>query len=422
MRVFGTSPKPRGLFYQVSDDTFEAVRRHFAASARIERIEDVRQDEWDALVTSKSVPMQLAGHIYVLALGATYCGRSTETRFDHYVASQLSRVGQAVGRELQMGWALPPALERAVKDDLIPKELRQAQHTTVVWATGTGVLDAEPPKEVAGFLLTGSGGIVAGRFIRRGGQSHCWVLPPYADADLWAGLAVGAWREQDHHRFPRPWNEEADWLTTAEEAAVKEIADVDEARHQSGLAFDVKEAAARERLRDASIRADSGFRRLLTAQGDDLVLAVKAALEQMGFHVRNMDEVLPAGDRREDLRVTSSDAPSWEAIAEVRGYAGGAQQGDLTRLERFAARYEREEKHSPSACWYICNQFIGSHPSDRPVMLSSNPHEVAIFREERALALIDTTQLFKLVKRLEAAAVSETEARARLMSLNDVLA
>jgi hypothetical protein len=107
-------------------------------------------------------------------------------------------------------------------------------------------------------------------------------------------------------------------------------------------------ADAESRLAEVRAEADSGLRRLLTAQGDDLVAAVAQSFESLGFKVRDMDEEWPKGDKREDLRVQDPARGRWEAVIEVRGYTKGAQQGDLLRISRFVTRYLKDEQRLPT--------------------------------------------------------------------------
>ncbi|MGK4593911.1 hypothetical protein [Amycolatopsis sp. w19] len=84
----------------------------------------------------------------------------------------------------------------------------------------------------------------------------------------------------------------------------------------------------------ADTDAADGAARLLTADGDDLALAVQMALEVLGFVVVDMDQVHPEGDRREDLRVQGPDRPGGEAIVEMKGSGNRSPRTKLTELNR----------------------------------------------------------------------------------------
>jgi len=401
-------------------DELKAASRLFASSAQVDSAADVRQAEWDAIVTRQErVSRDTESHLYVLAVGSTYLGRSTETKWDNYTASQISRLGGSLARELQLPMGLPIEVERAVLADLLPKARSRQRHETIIVSQNVSRIGL--PSDVVPFLATTAGEIIAGRFTRRGGHAECWVLPGYADVALWTEVALSRWRTLDRNRFPRPWTDDAEWLTVAVERITQELRSIELDRQRLERELAERARISRAALNEASREAEANERQLLTSQGDPLVTAVASALSNFGFKVRNMDTELPAGDRREDLRVRSPHNTSWEAIVEVRGYGGGAQLGDLTRLDRFANRYEIDEGRSPSSCWYVCNQLIGRHPSERQPMLASNPAEVQIFREERPLLLIDTAQLFKLLMCAKRGALSAIAARALLQQLNDVL-
>jgi len=418
--VFGASPRPRGLFLGLPPDELNAATRFFATSEAVDAVTAVRQAEWDAIVSrQEQISSDTEPHLYVLGLGSTYLGQSTDTQWDHYAGSQVMRRGSSLARELELPLGLPVEIERAVVADLLPKARARQQHATIIVAQRHSKIGQ--PSDLVPFLATTAGDVIAGRFTRRGGHAECWVLPEYADAALWTEIAVGRWRSQDPSRFPRPWSDDAEWLTVAEQKAAQELREIDIDRQRLEEELAERTRLARAALEEASREADTKERRLLTSQGDALVVAVSSALSRLDFKVRDMDAELPAGDRREDLRVRSPDDASWEAIVEIRGYGGGAQLGDLTRLDRFANRYEIDEGRPPSSCWYVCNQLIGRHPSERQSMLASNPAEVQIFREERPLALIDTAQLFKLLTCVQLGALPTPAARELLEQLNDVL-
>jgi hypothetical protein len=169
------------------------------------------------------------------------------------------------------------------------------------------------------------------------------------------------------------------------------------------------------------VRANRHERGLLTAQGDDLVDAVRACLEEIGFHVVNVDqEIATKGDRREDLRISDHDRPDWVAIAEVRGYKRGAQLNDLLRISRFVARYVQEAGRMPDASWYIVNHNMDQDPSIRPTPLASNPTEVTTFVDGNGL-IIDTRFLFKKLMEVRSGLIESRDLRLALISGTGVI-
>lgn len=181
-------------------------------------------------------------------------------------------------------------------------------------------------------------------------------------------------------------------------------------------------AEAEEALATARAKADAGLRRLFVAHGTDLVAATIQALELLGFEVRDMDEVWPDGDKREDLRVSDPTVAGWEALAEVRGYAKGAQQNDLIRIAaRFVPRYMQDEGMPPAAAWYIVNHFRSQDPMTRPRVLAPNDAEVEEFAKGLAPGLvIDSVTLFQLCRAVERQELTAAEARSALVDATGI--
>ncbi len=145
---------------------------------------------------------------------------------------------------------------------------------------------------------------------------------------------------------------------------------------------------------------------LLRGSATELVAAVTNALELFGFEASDRDTINPPNDRLEDLRVSIPGDSDWVALAEVRGYAKGAVQGDLLRLSgRFAKRYILDEGKPPTRLWYVVNQFLGDDPGSRPPALAGNEPEIQVFSEEGGV-VIDTVQLFKAVRDIESGRAS----------------
>ncbi len=174
-------------------------------------------------------------------------------------------------------------------------------------------------------------------------------------------------------------------------------------------------------LEEESRRANDSDRRLLTAQGDDLVEEVQACLEELGFIVVNVDrEITSEGDRLEDLRVKDPDNSDWIALAEVRGYRRGAQLNDLLRIGRFVARYVGETGKMPTASWYIVNHTLAQDPATRPSPLAGNPNEVDTFADGGGL-IVDSRFLFRIRMDVRSGRVQPRQARDRLIASTGVL-
>jgi hypothetical protein len=173
-----------------------------------------------------------------------------------------------------------------------------------------------------------------------------------------------------------------------------------------------------QRLAEARNRGEQGHRRLLTASGDELVNEVERVLKLFEFDVVNVDKQLSKGEpKREDLRV--SDADGWIALVEVKGPRGGAKVGDLIQLQQHLIMYQREFNSSPSATWYVVNQFPGHDPVRRPTVLDSDPEARRRFFDGSGVA-IDTTALFRLAVAVTSGGLERDKARDMLKSSSGV--
>ncbi len=111
--------------------------------------------------------------------------------------------------------------------------------------------------------------------------------------------------------------------------------------------------------------------------GDDLVAAVGDILKQLGFVVRHMDAEQEQGKpKREDLRLTLTDPPEWEAIAEVKGYTRGTKTNDGRQIRQHRELYIKEQSSPPDLTLWIVNTHRGMDPSSRPTP-DSNVGEAA---------------------------------------------
>jgi hypothetical protein len=257
-------------------------------------------------------------------------------------------------------------------------------------------------------------GVVAGSYRRING-TECWVLPPGQLTHDWITAAVKRWIPMVETRKAKPWRSDLHWQTVEERRRHRELAELDTERRK----IDDREMALQSELEQLEGSGDIVERRLLLAQGDDLKLGVIDALRELDFEVVDVDEESARpGDKVEDLHVKDDD---WIALAEVRGYGGsqGAKVSDLLRINRFVRRWERANRRSPDAVWYIVNQAIGVDPGARPRPLASNPDEVAEFQNDEGL-VIDTRDLFRLQMAVRASELPLETARTTLKTSRGV--
>lgn len=127
-----------------------------------------------------------------------------------------------------------------------------------------------------------------------------------------------------------------------------------------------------------SVKADTEIRRALWADGDELTSVSLEILSGIGFQVRDMDAELNDGEaKREDLRLTLSSLPGWEAIVEVKGYPNDARTNDTRQIREYRERYRDENSNLPELTLWIANPHRKfEDPSARP-MPTANVSEAA---------------------------------------------
>ncbi|MBL6276746.1 hypothetical protein JMF97_11295 [Micromonospora fiedleri] len=426
--VFGDDdPKPwvLALGFDESDELGEAVKREAGKVTYLttERavVHQVRQIDYDALVVRGQGP-SVASHLRVLQFGgAGVHGNEQAEDFAFYTVNPRSGLaGRLVGPDSGVPVEAAELVRRSLASFLherVPRALLVRQVSR-----GRGAGWREDDEGITAFVREQGGFPCAGIWTRPDGMPWWWLPQGVPDMTEWVAAAFAQWRREDPARFPSgpDWADEDPWRTAAEVAAQQKLED--HIRDEAEVLRDLADrrallAAAREAARAA---ADGGERRLLTAQGDELVAEVKAALEEIGFEVIDSDR-LPsrASEKLEDLRVT---AAGWVALAEVKGYGGRrtAKTSDLLQLGRAAVRYAAAESHVPDAQWYIVNQQAGANPARRPRPLSSNPGDVEDFARAGGL-VIDTADLFRIREAVRGGAMTREEAFSLLHKSTGVL-
>jgi hypothetical protein len=421
------------VLLRLDDATIEELTPLFPTCIAVDDILEIRLEEWDLIITGAGAPnpWSVYGYtlirvpsIFVLGFGGDKFGLPHQGVSFNSTASQIGAVAEVVASQFITPQDLPSAIKKLAQQDLIPKALERNRHRVIgEIVSGGGIVRNLNSNEILPFLQTSHGEILAGSFVREGPPAECWILPSYASPTLWARLATSLWEAVAPERFPPPadWKSSPAWRTPAETEVLRAKQTLEEERERVLSELGAREAELELQAEAQRVEADRRERLLLTARGEELVSIVKLALQEMGFVARAMDEVFPKGDLREDLRITSPDDNNWEAIVEVRAYNGGASVTDLMRLQRFAQRYEADEKRSPNACWYIVNQLIGQDPATRPQVLNSQPEEVAYFVDTYNGLLIDTAELFKLWLQVQGGRLTADALRAKLMTIRGVI-
>ena len=113
--------------------------------------------------------------------------------------------------------------------------------------------------------------------------------------------------------------------------------------------------------------AETGIRRALWADGDDLIAVVRDMLTDLGFAVRDMDAELRQDEpKREDLRLALQGAPGWQAMVEVKGYTSGTRTNDARQIREHRDRYIEGEGRRPDLTIWLANPYRRMDPSSRP--------------------------------------------------------
>ena len=434
--VLGVPPRPQALFVGFADlePAYQAMAALVATARPLAEptMSGLRVVEWD-IVVSKGVDVAgVPGHMHVLALGCRSVGLAKADLIDYsvrYGGTQPSEV-------LQVADDLPDALRRLVVGELVPwlqaqtaRPYLMISNSRGAWwglAPPTGSPPAPGPSasSLVPFVQDADGNIIAGAFERSEG-GWCWALPYVPDhPELWLNAALDDWHERTPDRVPvlPGWRSRPAWTTHQEVSALADLTALREERDRVLAGLAERERALLSAQRAAIAAADAGPRRLLAAQGSELVDAVIDALLVLGYEVENVDDTDAAkGTHKvEDLRVSDPDASEWTNITEVRGYTGGAKAGDLQRLGRFAALYLQRTGAFPASRWYVVNQFLNTDPDPRRPPLAGGEDDLAVFAEDGGL-VIDTRDLFHLAQRVESGTTSPAAARALLHHSTGVL-
>jgi hypothetical protein len=305
-------------------------------------LRDIRQLDWDAAIVFGDAP-SLANHLYVVQFGGEWGGGIPAKP-----GSQEGLQLKVVARSRSVQFLIPDNLPEAARP-LVKSLVGSASATfpnLIMWGGIQGFANEGSPDIAQPFLMDADNYVLAGSYLRPGGNARWWWLPGDVEHPaLWAAAALADWHNADPNKFPGTpsWQESDDWGTPVESGLRAEMQALEDELRRAVENIEGKKLEVATRQQEEFIKVNKGERRLVTAQGDQLVDAVQAALEEIGFTVTNVDqEIASEGDRREDLRVQDPDNPDWIAIVEVRGYKRGAQLNDLLRIARFVIRFAAE--------------------------------------------------------------------------------
>ncbi len=447
-RIIGVEPKPRVLFSwkgSAGPRVAAALAHHAPTVRTIERLEGVRQDDYDVLVTDRmddligqesygrtiTGPM---GHLFVVSFAEPH-SQATWGTADVLSAKREIGVDWKAGFLSKSVEVPDDRLESAadlVDDDLVPTIRSRESHLHFVsssWRIAyTYMADDSAPRyerrpvdafKPRPFLLTGGRDpqVLAGWY-PRSPESEGWVVPSDVKRPWdWVAAAIKHWAIT-YRRFPLVggWWDDPTWQTGPESTAssVRAAAKVELATTTARLEADL--VAATAALEAAQLAAAGGLRRLLTEKGEPLKSAVMVALAKLGYMVidRDLEEPLDPGGKIEDLGLVDPDDPTADPVVEVKGYDSGAKAADIGLIMRHLRRAEAAGR-KPSATWWVINHWRNKAPGDRgPVLSGDNGMIGEHAADDVPLVVIDSMELFRAVRAVEDGQASPAAVRAAL--------
>ncbi|GAB2615294.1 hypothetical protein [Kribbella endophytica] len=416
--VINGRPRPRVLVQGFGGDVVDRLREFLPTVRAIDYLGDVRQEEWDALVTRSGIEAA-SPHLFVLVQAPDSSTRSSSGNWNVDLTQDdsatkgwfvhVSYQDRHMAEELMRHRDLPQRIERLSRDVLEPIARDRDSHGHFV-VNESGIDSRRQP-----FLSTSAGAMLAGRYSRHSG-AEVWLLPKeLEDIVPWVRAAIAEWNALEPSRFPGlpDWSQQNAWLTNSERRIKAALETLSAERLHMAAYFEERARAITAEADSVQAAADLYDRALLTADSDHLVEAVMAALRELGFSVVNADDHAAPGDNLEDLHITDPERPGWLAIAEVKGYTKGASTGAFQQLARFSKRYLQRTGASPDAEWYIANQFRRHDPSVRQPILHGKDEDVRTFADDNGL-IIDTVVLFQILDLVRTGVVTEVSARDHL--------
>jgi hypothetical protein len=404
----------------------EAIRQHAPTLRQIEQLNEVRQQDFDVLVTDcmatlspssfgHAIGPHPAAHLCVFSLARTSIVDRWNDSGVHAVYTQYGHISRTVVRPP----SLPAEIEQLVDDNLAPFSRSRDDHDwfqTTGFQTGGDVTSLRFGG-IYPFLYTPDRRPLAGLY-SRSPASEGWVLPDECPRlDRWIAAAFRRWAMQfDAIPLFGGWWEASDWQTVGEATAARnlEAAQAELRSETERLAGAV--STAQLALEATQRAAASGLRRLLEAKGQPLAEATMNALSVLGFEVADRDAAEPdrPDGRTEDLLLQDPDDDDFDPVVEVKGYDSGAKAGDLAKVMRHLVR-ALSSGRKPTAVWWVVNQCRLVPPADRDLLFRSEEAMVSEHAAEQTpLVIIDTRELFHIVRRVQNGEIAPETVRSSL--------
>ena len=415
MATFNDHPHPRVLFEDVPADVFKVLEPLAAYSEQTRSQDAVHESDFDLLVTFAEDTNRRSPALHVLSVGGERL----------HVGGQFTRANATTAKLVTTEGEQHPEMAKLAETTIAPY-LGAAKKTWV---------RKYPDHEIREYVVAKTGNLHGGcePIVTAGSEQYpvawlsgggapgrcvCLALPAETkQIDKWLALFLHHLHALDAERFPlrSEWRLADEWASARTLELVGESRSHQQAWDDARAAFVAAQAQIDDRLEHARAQDERGCQNLLTADGEELEVAVMSALKTLGFSVTAMDDHHDAvtGAKLEDLRVSDTDGSGWVCLVEKKGYSKGAKVRDVAQVTgRPIVGYIKENGREPSAVWHVVNANRGADPSSRPIAIPDD-------RDLEALAqangvLIDTRDLFRAVRAIEARVLEAVDVRRTL--------
>lgn len=263
--LINESPRPRVLVRwwppgdagdsgSVGDELVRRLRDLVPTVRRIRSLNEVRQAEWDFLLTNESLQAG-AEDSAEARLCVLYCQMPALAQtIERFHAGTVAYGSRRASQEILRIKGLPDHIADLVHEQLEPVVLSRDIHHVFRAIRGmTANGPALAPDVIVPFISTAEGAVLAGMY-QRTATSECWLLPPdVPDIIPWVRAALTSWHGLAPDRFPGTpdWSTNPEWITQDEKRISAAIRDLDDrrrdilnelAREESGLKAELASA------------------------------------------------------------------------------------------------------------------------------------------------------------------------------------
>jgi hypothetical protein len=267
MRVFGEKARPRALIWGFDDETAEEIAEVFPTWRRVSFPQEVRQEEWDVLITDQSLS-GCSEELYGVGFGCESFGSLVMNAEGNRVWYEVEYRGVTLASHFAIPSTLDPAISALVQRELLP--LVQGKQGNPILQVRRYAAKPAPAQREGSFhplLVTAEPEALAASFRRHTG-AQIWCLPEgVGDPKPWVRLAISTWHRQDQAKFPIDplWRDNPEWLTLDEQEIVDAIERLSNERQQVLMTLRTERRACAivfQHLPGRLMKAFGGFLRL----------------------------------------------------------------------------------------------------------------------------------------------------------------